>query len=112
MKNKSYIFWIRSSRGTDSQMIAKLDASFKMSDIRNCLENWCDRFGAWHVSENSVSYGWAVANKTNLKKLSQYNQMKHERLKQLGLLTDNKITPKDFNIWLKKNQKKMKFPFK
>lgn len=55
------IFWIRSSRGTD-QCCMKLypyhsDQLAEQKEIKEELDYWCSHFGAWHVSENHVSYG-------------------------------------------------------
>lgn len=112
MKTKPYIFWIRSSRGTDDQAVVRIDSSLKKISIRDELERWCGSFGAWHVSENFVSYGWAVANKANLNKLSKYHDMKQAKHTQLDLLRKKAITIKGYDTWLKKNKKKAAFPFK
>jgi len=112
MKTVPYIFWIRSNRGTDSQQIIRLDASLKRSGIRAELENWCAGFGAWEHGDNVVQYGWAVANKTNLAKLLLYNEMRQARGLQIDALTKNVITVKNYDKWLKKNKKKLAFPFK
>lgn len=53
----TYIFWIRSSRGTDDMTIRKVPKDTTKDVLKEILENWCSHFGAWHVSENCVSYG-------------------------------------------------------
>lgn len=111
-KTKSYIFWIRSSRGTDSQQITTLNADLNKSGIKDELERWCSGFGAWDHSDNYVHYGWAEANKTNLDKLRKYNEMKQKNRIICNKVIDNQITRKEFNTWQKKHNKQRKFPFK
>ena len=112
MKTKSYIFYIRSNHGTDVQHLVRLNGNLKKKEILSHVENWCSGFGAWVHSDNTVEYGWAENNQSNLKKLSKYNEMKNEKSKQIHLLAHKNITNKDFETWLKKNKKKMMFPFK
>ncbi len=60
MKTKRYYyyqFWIQSSRGTDEVIMRRYDKKPSQCKLKEDLENWCERFGAWHVSENHVSYG-------------------------------------------------------
>lgn len=58
-KKFTYIlFWIRSSRGTDEVTVREYRAKVSKEQIKADLEEWCSRFGAWHVSENMVSYGY------------------------------------------------------
>lgn len=112
MKMKKYIFWIRSSRGTDSQQVVSLDSSLRKKDIKSHLEQWCSSFGAWDHGDNIVEYGWTVATKTNLRKLGRYNEMRIERGHQIDKLIKKQITVDCFNKWLKKNKKKRAFPFR
>jgi hypothetical protein len=49
---------IKSSRGTDEKEIKVLPDDFTKDEIFEELEDWCSNFGAWHVSENHVRYGW------------------------------------------------------
>ena len=53
-----YEFWIVSSRGTDHKEVLPLPAEWDEEDIKHELEQWCEQFGAWHVSENFVRYGY------------------------------------------------------
>jgi hypothetical protein len=55
-------FWIKSSRGTDAKEKVKLPDNFSEEDIKHELEDWCSNFGAWHVSCNTVRYGYKVLN--------------------------------------------------
>lgn len=112
MKTKKYIFWIRSSRGTDSQQVVSLDANAKKSEIKERLELWCDGFGAMNVSENLVQYGFTIANKTSLKQLGTYNNFRAQKGQQVERLIKNAISSTEYAKWLKKNKKVMKFPFK
>ena len=57
-KRKWVMFWIKSSRGTDSQLIVNYPASALNDNIDANLRQWCRRFGAWEKSDNLVSYGW------------------------------------------------------
>lgn len=112
MKSKTYIFWIRSNKGTDSQSIVRLDGSLKRKEISKQLEGWCSQFGAMNHSDNIVQYGWTEATKTNLNKLSKYSEMNSVKSQKMELLIRHSITPKMYNEWLKKNKKKIAFPFK
>jgi hypothetical protein len=112
MKTKKYIFWIRSDRGTDSQQVVSLDSKAKRHEIKDRLELWCDSFGAWNASENVVKYGFTTANKTTLKQLGTYNNFRAQRGQQVERLIKNAITSEDYQEWLKKNKKAMRFPFK
>jgi hypothetical protein len=51
-------FWINSSRGTNHKEVVVLPDDFTKDDIFEELEDWCSNFGAWHVSENYLRYGW------------------------------------------------------
>lgn len=55
---KYVLFWLKSSRGTDTLTIKKVDDKIAKSDIKILLEDWCAKFGAWHVSDNMCSYGY------------------------------------------------------
>jgi hypothetical protein len=64
-----YEFWIKSSRGTNREEIYKIPAN-KAEDkpfIESELERWCSQFGAWHVSENVVHYGFRPVKKNDTK---------------------------------------------
>ena len=111
-KKTNYIFWIRSSRGTNFQHIIPLDANITKDGIRSELEYWCEGFGAWTFSESTVEYGYTPANKTNINKLKNYKIIKEQRRDMLDKFIINAITRKDYHQWLKKNEKKLKFPFK
>jgi hypothetical protein len=54
---KYYIFWIKSSRGTDAVTVRAFETPPTKEEIKAALEIWCSSFGAWHVSENAVTYG-------------------------------------------------------
>lgn len=53
-----YQFWITSSRGTDQAHIRRYESKPTKEQLKLDVESWCESFGAWHVSENTVSYGW------------------------------------------------------
>ena len=53
-----YIFWLRSSRGTDEMRVRMYDERQDKDTLKADVEAWASNFGAWHVSENTVSYGW------------------------------------------------------
>ena len=57
-KKVYYLFWIRSSKGTDSKVVYAFKPGTSRADIKDFLENWCSTFTAWHVSDNYVSYGF------------------------------------------------------
>ena len=73
-KTRWYKFWIRSSRGTDCQTYLKLPHRLSKQEIRERLESWCSDFGAWHVSENHVEYGWEKVRKPPEKWLKKRKQ--------------------------------------
>lgn len=51
-------FWIKSSKGTDKSEIVHVNNDLVDEENVKCiLEDWCEQFGAWHVSENIVRYG-------------------------------------------------------
>jgi hypothetical protein len=55
------VFWIRSSRGTNRRETVILPRGTPADEKQHLLEAWCSQFGAWHVSENFVRYGWRYA---------------------------------------------------
>jgi hypothetical protein len=57
---KQVRFWIKSSRGTDRAETVCVPAEWSEDSIKDELEEWCEQFGAWHSSENLVSYGFEV----------------------------------------------------
>ena len=61
-------FWIRSSRGTDSKTYKYINGPVTKDEIKSILEDWCSTFGAWHVSENHVSYGFCRVSPSKLPK--------------------------------------------
>lgn len=59
MKKKDhYLFWIRSSRGTDGKGVYSFPAGTPKDSIKHRLEQWCAGFPAWDKSENRISYGF------------------------------------------------------
>jgi hypothetical protein len=55
-----YEFWIKSSRGTNETEIINIPRKYASDKnyLKTKLEDWCDKFGAMHVSENVVHYGF------------------------------------------------------
>lgn len=54
-----YKFWIKSSRGTNTwayRYLTKKD--IKDQSLQSRVEQWADGFGAMHVSENLIHYGY------------------------------------------------------
>lgn len=65
LKLAFYLFWIKSSRGTDSACYKIYDAPQSAEVLKGDVEEWASLFGAWNVSENHVSYGYKkVSSKT------------------------------------------------
>ena len=62
-KTRWYKFWIKSSRGTDSIAYKQLPHRLSKDEVKDYLEEWCETFGAWHVSDNSIEYGWEKVRK-------------------------------------------------
>jgi hypothetical protein len=61
MKSKTYYyyqFWLQSSRGTDAAIMRRYEIKPDKDQLKQDVEDWCEKFGAWHVSENHLSYGW------------------------------------------------------
>lgn len=54
---KYYLFWIQSSRGTNATTVRAFETEQSKERLKSLVEAWCEGFGAWHISENSVSYG-------------------------------------------------------
>jgi len=109
---KFYYFWIQSSRGTQKIQLTHLPKRLGKSEIEYKLEDWCSRFGAWHVSENVVHYGFASATPSVQKKVLRFDKLKAERSHKVDLLIAKKITTTQYNQWAKKNKKALEFPFK
>jgi len=109
---KSYYFWIQSSKGTQAIQLTHLSKHLDKSGIEDALEDWCDGFGAWHVSENVVCYGFASATPSVQKKVLRFHKLKAERSHKVDLLIAKKITTTQYNQWAKKNKKALAFPFK
>ena len=60
-QTKKYKFWIKSSRGTNKSEIVSIqfgEGELTEDEIKDELEQWCSQFGAWHVSENFMRYGY------------------------------------------------------
>jgi len=53
-----YQFWLQSSRGTNDVIMRRYDTEPTKEQLKQDVEDWCERHGAWHVSENHLSYGW------------------------------------------------------
>lgn len=66
--NRWYRFWIKSSRGTDCTSYVQLPYRLSEEAIKDYLEEWCSQFGAWHVSDNHVSYGYEKVRKPPARK--------------------------------------------
>jgi hypothetical protein len=89
-----YTFWIQSSRGTDSTTVRAYREKPSKEKLDSDLEEWCEKFGAWHVSENAVSYGWkqikvptkAECIKRHSRACEQARKWKKEEIKYHGLL--------------------------
>lgn len=60
MKKKKfyYLFWLKSSRGTDEKYVRSYDEKQIEENLKSDVEDWASNFGAWQVSENALSYGW------------------------------------------------------
>jgi hypothetical protein len=56
--NNTYLFWIKSNRGTDVRTVFKIPNSWSNHDIKRSLEKWCSGFTAWEHSDNIVRYGY------------------------------------------------------
>jgi hypothetical protein len=57
-KRDHYLFWIKSSRGTDYKTVYAFKAGTPLDYVKQVLEEWCSKFAAWHVSDNHVRYGY------------------------------------------------------
>jgi len=57
-KRTHYLFWIKSSRGTDSKAVYYWDKPLTKEEIKDRLEQWCSCHGAWDHSDNRITYGW------------------------------------------------------
>ena len=53
-----YIFWLKSSKGTDELVIRAYPQRPHQADLKAHCEAWCACFGAWTASEDHVNYGW------------------------------------------------------
>lgn len=67
---KYYLFWLKSSRGTNTKTVICLNTTIK-SEIQIKLEEWCSRFGAWEASENVCSYGFKQIKLPSFKECQQ-----------------------------------------
>jgi hypothetical protein len=57
------LFWISSSRGTDSKLIFNMpvkDLRDKAA-VKDRLESWCSGFSAWDHGDNIVRYGHSTS---------------------------------------------------
>lgn len=82
-----YEFWITSSRGTDSTIIRRWRTEPTKEELKQFADTWIEGFGATHVSENHVSYGWRPLKAKDLPKnrtdaLQQYQTLcdQHNKL--------------------------------
>ncbi len=57
-RHKYYLFWIKSSRGTDDCVVMEYETAQSKEKLEHDLEQWCSTFGAWNKSETNVSYGY------------------------------------------------------
>ena len=57
---KTYLFWLKSNRGTNQKAIYKLPGNYKKEEIQDALENWCSYFAAW--TQSICNYGWKEIN--------------------------------------------------
>jgi len=82
MKNKYYIYWIKSSRGTDEKICVAHPINATKAAIEADLENWCSKFGCWVISESVCSYGFKAVKmlprKTLLKKFDKVCKKKNK----------------------------------
>jgi hypothetical protein len=53
---KTYLFWLKSNKGTDEKVIYELPGHYKEDDIQDELEHWCAFYPAWELSV--CSYGF------------------------------------------------------
>lgn len=77
-----YMFWIKSSRGTDSRTALRLKDGLKKEDVEEILEEWCSNHSCTKVSENYWSYGF--------KKLGKSLGSRRERLKKYNAIVKQK----------------------
>ena len=108
---KPYIFWLYSSRGTEQIQPTNLPEYFNKGDIETELEDWCSRFGSWHVSENVCHYGFLKDGVIARKKIQRWKCAKAERSKMVDDLIAKKITVVQFTKWRTKHKKVLQFPF-
>lgn len=110
---KNVVFWIQSSRGTEKIQIVQVPDDYSdTAAIKSRLEDWCDGFGAMHVSDNLVSYGWVEDSIKVRKVIQKYEVAKANRSNKVSEIISRKITAKQYLAWLKKNKKALTFPFK
>lgn len=76
-----YMFWIKSSRGTDSVTCRKYDNKPTKADLKADAEDWASGFCAWNSSENLVTYGF--------KKIAKVPKTKSESSKLVKLTSQN-----------------------
>lgn len=53
-----YMFWLKSSRGTNQTLVHSYDEKPDNASLKSDVEQWASGFGAWQVSENALHYGW------------------------------------------------------
>jgi len=96
MKNKSLLFFIKSSRGTEEYAIFKVPINFTKEDIEAKLEWWCSKFGCWDASPNIIKYG---AKKINiLPKDALDRRWKNLCKKKKQIETEYEILKQMFNV--------------
>lgn len=61
-----YEFSLISSRETDETLIRFYRAKPSEDQLKEDLEKWCSKFGAWQVSENACSYSFRQIQKSEL----------------------------------------------
>jgi hypothetical protein len=53
---KTYLFWLKSNRGTNEKAIYELPGNYNEDLIQDSLETWCSYFAAW--TQSICNYGW------------------------------------------------------
>lgn len=51
-------FWISSGGGTIRNEFVLVPPDWSDEEIKSELEEWCQKFGCWHMSESYMRYGW------------------------------------------------------
>lgn len=53
-----YMFWIKSSKGTDDRKVLAFAGKRSRAVVEDRLESWCKAHSCWDVGENVISYGY------------------------------------------------------